>query len=159
MDHDRILVEITIRRRYAQMGPTMQSIWRWGRELLRVAVTIALMSVLVDALEGGLALAAAAGTAWLWIEPWLHRESPGRSRVLMTDGGIYIMEDGIFCPWEDVGFHTVQGDVLVFEPTGEAAGSGPFRKRRRRIPLGRGTRARVKELFAERAGARRPGEG
>ena len=46
------------------------------------------------------------------------------------------------------------GDVLTFEAGGESAPSGPFARRKRRIPLGRETGQKIRELFDERAGAR-----
>ena len=152
MEQESILVELVVRRRYRNMPPLMQKGYMLLREVLRLGVAVAIATVLVQHLRVTLAGALTVGLLWLLVEPWIRRETPGTSRVLLTDAGIYIMDDGLYLDWEDVGHHAVMGDVLVFETAAETAARGLFRSRQRRIPLGGETRREITELFSTRAG-------
>jgi hypothetical protein len=154
MDQDRIHVELIVNRRYRNMPPAVQAGYQTLREAVRVLLAAGIAWILFRNLQTGPALGLTAGLLWLLIDPWVRRESPGTSHVLLTDDGVYVMDEGLYCDWPDVKTHSISGDVLTFEAGGESAPSGPFARRKRRIPLGRETGQKIRELFDERAGAR-----
>ena len=122
------------------------------REIVRIGIAGAIGVILFKHLNPGPAAGLTVGVLWLLSEPWIARESPGLSRILLTEAGIYIMDEGLYCDWQDVAFHARVGDVIVFEPSREAAPPRLFGRRRRSVPLGRKSRTEVAELFASRAG-------
>jgi hypothetical protein len=147
MDGDRILVELTIHRRFRGMSPMGSRLVVGLREFFRLGIVILAGALAFPVLGPGPGSALILALLWVVASGWFAREQPGTVRVILTDDGIHYVEKGFFCAWDEVDTHEVVGESMIFEPAAGVVPPPLFGRRRLRIPLAPATRERTLELF------------